>query len=112
MEITIAVLAILVTLWGLAKLRRVLSARRNRVVIPKESLRSLIIEGVVKVNVKRVDWDNYNVEVCSPIPIFHYRNNENYLVISYLDGTSPVVLNDKNLGDLSLLVAWLSLKNC
>ncbi len=76
--------------------------RQNKRRIPKESLRSLIIEGVIKVRVEQAGWNNYGIRVVAPMPLRHSRNENNYLVLSYIDGSSPTVIKDDTLGDVCL----------
>lgn len=102
MLIIYAAVAILAVVFMLAGARMLYVKRRNKRQIPKESLRSLIIEGVVKVAFTKVDWNSYNANIVAPIPLIHSRNAQNYLVLSYIDGSSPTVIHDGNLGELCL----------
>jgi hypothetical protein len=67
---------------------------RRKPLVPKESLRSLIIEGVINVKVKHVGYNNYCIQVNSKIPTRSYINANNELVLCYADWSSPTVIND------------------
>ena len=78
--------------------------RRVRKLVPRESIRSLITEGVIKVTVAKKGYDDYTINVESPIPLKHETHN-GYMVLSYIDGSSRTKVTDENLGSDALTIA-------
>lgn len=65
---------------------------------PKESIRSLMIEGVIKVTTTNVEWDTVKYEVIAPFPLV-MRHEDGQLCLTYPDGSSKTLI-DKDSGDL------------